>query len=135
MLKATLGWLSRFRNASEVEIPAGKPIHVILDNYPAHKHPKVIGWLARHPRLSPFYPGVGIGAQSPARRCRSGAVQQFGRAYNFALNSVPIAILLSWFATQALARSSDGKPGTLTNCVPGTVTLTPNVSSVCRAIS
>jgi len=25
-------------------------IHVILDNYAAHKHPKVRAWLARHPR-------------------------------------------------------------------------------------
>ena len=26
--------------------------HVILDNYAAHKHPKVIAWLARHPRVT-----------------------------------------------------------------------------------
>jgi transposase len=25
-------------------------IHAILDNYAAHKHPKVLAWLARHPR-------------------------------------------------------------------------------------
>ena len=25
-------------------------IHVILDNYAAHKHPNVCRWLARHPR-------------------------------------------------------------------------------------
>jgi hypothetical protein len=25
---------------------------VILDNYAAHKHPKVIAWLARHPRFT-----------------------------------------------------------------------------------
>jgi transposase len=31
-------------------VPAGKVIHVILDNYAAHKHPKVLAWLARHPR-------------------------------------------------------------------------------------
>ena len=31
-------------------IPAGKVIHVILDNYGAHKHPNVHKWLARHPR-------------------------------------------------------------------------------------
>ena len=27
-------------------------MHVILDNYAAHKHPKVIAWLARHPRVT-----------------------------------------------------------------------------------
>lgn len=30
-----------FLNAIEREIPAGKIIHVILDNYAAHKHKKV----------------------------------------------------------------------------------------------
>jgi transposase len=40
----------RFLNAVEAEVSAGKLIHVILDNYAAHKHPKVMQWLARHPR-------------------------------------------------------------------------------------
>src|SRR5687767_11771028 len=40
----------RFLNAIEREVPAGKVIHVILDNYAAHKHPEVRAWLARHPR-------------------------------------------------------------------------------------
>jgi transposase len=41
----------RFLNRIEAEVPAGKLVHVILDNYAAHKHPKVIGWLGRHPRF------------------------------------------------------------------------------------
>lgn len=40
----------RFLNTLEREIPAGKVVHVILDNYAAHKHAKVRAWLARHPR-------------------------------------------------------------------------------------
>ena len=40
----------RFLSAIERAVPAGKVIHVILDNYGAHKHPKVRAWLARHPR-------------------------------------------------------------------------------------
>jgi len=40
----------RFLNALERDIPAGKTVHVILDNYAAHKHAKVREWLARHPR-------------------------------------------------------------------------------------
>jgi transposase len=40
----------RFLNAVEAEVPAGKVIHVILDNYATHKHPRVRAWLARHPR-------------------------------------------------------------------------------------
>jgi transposase len=40
----------RFLNAVECEVPVGKVIHVILDNYGTHKHPKVMAWLERHPR-------------------------------------------------------------------------------------
>jgi len=40
----------RFLNAVEAQVPAGKTIHAILDNYATHKHPKVRKWLARHPR-------------------------------------------------------------------------------------
>ncbi|MGA8709305.1 MAG: transposase, partial [Steroidobacteraceae bacterium] len=32
-------------------IPAGRLVHVILDNYATHKHPKVRAWLGRHPRF------------------------------------------------------------------------------------
>ncbi len=41
----------RFLNAIEAEVPIGKVVHVILDNYGAHKHPKVRAWLDRHPRF------------------------------------------------------------------------------------
>jgi transposase len=41
----------RFLNAVEADIPAGKIVHVILDNYATHKHPKVRAWLGRHPRF------------------------------------------------------------------------------------
>lgn len=40
----------RFLNALERDIPAGKVVYVILDNYAAHKHAKVRAWLKRHPR-------------------------------------------------------------------------------------
>jgi transposase len=42
----------RFLNAVEKTVPASKAMHVILDNDAAHKHPKVIAWLARHPRVT-----------------------------------------------------------------------------------
>ena len=40
----------RFLNRIERDVPEGKAIHVILDNYCTHKHSKVRTWLARHPR-------------------------------------------------------------------------------------
>ncbi len=42
----------RFLNRIEREVPADKAIHVILDNYAAHKKDKVRAWLARHPRFT-----------------------------------------------------------------------------------
>ena len=42
----------RFLNRIEATVPVGKVVHVILDNYAAHKHPKVLEWLARHPRFT-----------------------------------------------------------------------------------
>ncbi len=41
----------RFLNAIEAEVPVGKIVHVILDNYATQKHPTVRAWLARHPRF------------------------------------------------------------------------------------
>ena len=42
----------RFLNAVEREVPADKAVHVVLDNYATHKHPKVTAWLARHQRFT-----------------------------------------------------------------------------------
>ena len=40
----------KFLNAVERAIPAGKVVHAVVDNYATHKHPKVLEWLADHPR-------------------------------------------------------------------------------------
>src|ERR1700720_163610 len=40
----------RFLNTIEEQVPVGKVIHAIVDNYATHTHPKVRQWLARHPR-------------------------------------------------------------------------------------
>ena len=42
----------RFLNAIERDVQVGKLVHVILDNYATHKHPKVREWLTRHPRFT-----------------------------------------------------------------------------------
>ncbi|HXI12311.1 MAG TPA: IS630 family transposase [Thermoanaerobaculia bacterium] len=43
-------WL-RFLRQIDREVPKGKDIHLICDNYATHKHPKVKAWLAMHPRF------------------------------------------------------------------------------------
>jgi len=40
----------KFLAAVERAVPAGKVIHAIVDNYATHTHPKVLAWLADHPR-------------------------------------------------------------------------------------
>jgi len=42
----------RFLNTIEAAVPQGKQVHLILDNYAAHKHPKVRAWLDRHQRFT-----------------------------------------------------------------------------------
>jgi transposase len=32
-------------------VPKKKTVHVIVDNYAAHKHPKVLEWINKHPRF------------------------------------------------------------------------------------
>jgi transposase len=43
-------WL-KFLQQIDAETPADRELHLILDNYATHKHPKVQKWLARHPRF------------------------------------------------------------------------------------
>ena len=41
----------RFLNVINAQVPADKAVHIILDNYAVHKHPKVRAWLDRHKRF------------------------------------------------------------------------------------
>jgi transposase len=43
-------WLA-FLKHIDTQVPAYAQIHLILDNYATHKHPKVKTWLAKHPRF------------------------------------------------------------------------------------
>jgi len=41
----------RFLTVIDARVPKKKTVHVIVDNYAAHKHPKVLEWIAKHPRF------------------------------------------------------------------------------------
>src|SRR5829696_540320 len=43
-------WL-KFLQLIDAQTPTDRDLHLILDNYATHKHPKVKKWLARHPRF------------------------------------------------------------------------------------
>jgi len=41
----------RFLKKIDAETPAGFDLHLIVDNYGTHKHPRVKAWIQRHPRF------------------------------------------------------------------------------------
>ena len=41
----------RFLKKIDAEVPASLDLHLIVDNYGTHKHPRVKAWLRRHPRF------------------------------------------------------------------------------------
>ena len=41
----------RFLNVIDAKVPKMKAVHIIVDNYAAHKHPKVLEWIKTHPRF------------------------------------------------------------------------------------
>jgi len=43
------GW--KFLKLIDERTPADRQLHLIVDNYATHKHPKVRAWLVRHPRF------------------------------------------------------------------------------------
>lgn len=43
-------WLA-FLKKIDAETPPELDLHLIVDNYATHKHPKVLAWLKRHPRF------------------------------------------------------------------------------------
>jgi transposase len=51
-------WL-KFLRVIDYVIPAGKQVHLIVDNYATHKHPNVERWLKRHPRFHMHFTPTG----------------------------------------------------------------------------
>jgi putative transposase len=45
-----------FLRSLEASVPAELEVHLIVDNYATHKHPKVRTWLAQRPRFHMHYP-------------------------------------------------------------------------------
>jgi transposase len=45
----------KFLKRIDAEFPVHIKLHVVMDNYGTHKHPKVQSWLQRHPRFVPHF--------------------------------------------------------------------------------
>jgi putative transposase len=111
-------------------VPEELELHLVLDNYSSHKHPKVKTWLLNHPRyhlhFTPTYSSwlnqverwFGLITQRAIRRGSFGSVkelvqkiEQFVQAYNE--NCKP-------FMWQATAESIFEKISRLCECISGT---------------
>jgi putative transposase len=111
-------------------VPEELELHLVLDNYASHKHPKVKTWLLNHPRyhlhFTPTYSSwlnqverwFGLITQRAIRRGSFGSVkelvqkiEQFVQAYNE--NCKP-------FMWQATAESIFEKISRLCECISGT---------------
>lgn len=66
-------WL-KFLQAIEKTAPAGVAVHLILDNYATHKHPKVRRWLAQRPHFHLHF--------TPTRAAWLNLVERFFRNLN-----------------------------------------------------
>jgi transposase len=47
--------LLRFLRRLDQEFPGETPLHLVMDNYGTHKHPRVQTWLKHHPRFVPHF--------------------------------------------------------------------------------
>jgi len=45
----------KFLGRLNQEFPGKVPLHLVMDNYGTHKHPKIQAWLKRHPRFTPHF--------------------------------------------------------------------------------
>lgn len=45
----------KFLKRLDAEFPVEIKLHIVMDNYGTHKHPKVQSWLQRHPRFVPHF--------------------------------------------------------------------------------
>ena len=63
-------WI-RFLKLIHQQIPRDKDIHLILDNYSAHKTPEIRGWLQKHPRFHVHF--------TPTSSSRLNQVERFFR--------------------------------------------------------
>ena len=61
-------WL-KFLKLIDEQTPPERELHLILDNYATHKHPKVKAWLARHPRFHLHFTPTSASWLNMVERC------------------------------------------------------------------
>ena len=65
-------WL-KFLKQIDASVAPELQIHVVLDNYATHKHPKVLAWLAKHQRFHMHFTATSASLWPPERTCMNSA--------------------------------------------------------------
>jgi putative transposase len=73
----------RFLRLLDREVPSELAVHLVLDNYGTHKHPRVRGWLARHPRYHLHFTPTGASWLNQVERWFATLTQQQIRRGSF----------------------------------------------------
>lgn len=102
--------LSRFLELIDAQTPKDFDLHVIADNFSAHKHPKVTRWINHHPRFHKHY--------TPTRSSWLNVIERFfrdltdKRLRRGAFRSVDqlVATRMSRHATTSRSPSSGPRP-------------------------
>jgi len=66
----------RFLRLIDRQVPTELDVHLILDNYGTHKHPRVRGWFAKHPRYHLHFTPTGASWLSQVERFFSTLTQK-----------------------------------------------------------
>jgi putative transposase len=101
-----------FLREIDAQVPARLAVHLIVDNYATHKHPRVLRWLAAHPRFQVHYTPTyaswlnqveiwfNIITQQAIRRGTFGSVKELvNKIENFVRHYNAQARPFSWVAT------------------------------------
>ena len=96
----------RFLNAVERAVPAGKVIHVILDNYAAHKHAKGAALADPAPALDLPLHGPHAPGSTPSRPCSPSSPN----ASSYAACSPPSSLCRKPSTTSSRPTNRDPKP-------------------------
>lgn len=96
----------KFLRKVERSVEPGLAIHVILDNYATHKHPKVRAWLQRHRRVQLHFVPTGASWLNLVERLFGELTER--QLKRLAVNSVPelIAVVMRYLDH----RNTDPKP-------------------------
>ena len=72
----------KFLRKIERSVPQGKEIHLILDNYGTHKHPRVMAWFKAHPRYRLHFTPTGASWMNMVERFFAEITQEAHPARN-----------------------------------------------------